>query len=129
MNYIEKGFPVPSDYFGVLWALAGIRDGKVVEHGSTGTMAYNAMNFDTLNRLNPKGSFFSSGMNEEDVILGKEDKLIAAIKEVDQLYSPKLLSIVATGITSVIGLDLAGNCQRNRAGNTSKNDDLPGWRF
>ena len=108
MNDINTGFPTPSDYFGVLWALSGIADGKVVEHGSTGTMAYNAINFRTLNRFDPKGILFTSGMDEEDVIMGREDKLIAAIRDVDQRYQPRLLSVVATAVTAVIGLDLAG---------------------
>ena len=108
MNYMENSFPVPSDYFGILWALAGIKDAKVIEHGSTGTVSYNVVNFDILNHKTPKGQFFSSGIDEDDVIMGREDKLIQAVKELDREHGLKLLPIVATGVTSVIGLDLDG---------------------
>ena len=108
MSYYLGSYPVPSDYFGVLWALAGIKDGIVVEHGAPGTMAYNAVNFKMLGQMEPLGRFFTSGMDEDDVIMGREDKLISAIREVDRLYQPKLISIAATGVTSVIGLDLEG---------------------
>ncbi len=108
MNYFQNSCPLPSDYFGTLWALAGIRDGIVVEHGAPGTMAYNAVNFRMFGPLEVHGRFFTSGLDEDDVIMGREDKLIAAVKEADRLYGPRLISLVATGVTSVIGLDLQG---------------------
>jgi len=112
LNYMENSFPVPSDYFGVLWALAGIKDAILVEHGTTGTVSYNVVNFDILNHQTPKGKLFSSGLDEDDVIMGCEDKLISAVKELDATYRPKLLPIVATGVTSVIGLDLDGIAEK-----------------
>ncbi len=129
MNYMENGFPVPSDYFGVLWALAGIKNAKVVEHGSTGTVAYNTVNFGILNRLKPKGKLFSSGLDEDDVVMGGEEKLVSAIKEVDRLYRPKLLSVVATGVTSVIGLDLNGIADDLRKDIQAKMLVFPGGGF
>jgi nitrogenase molybdenum-cofactor synthesis protein NifE len=108
MDYLENSFPIPSDYFGVLWALAGIKNAKVIEHGSTGTVAYNNVNFGILNYLKPKGILFSSGLDEDDVVMGGEEKIVKGIKEIDELYHPKLISVVATGVTSVIGLDLEG---------------------
>ena len=108
MDYLENSYPIPSDYFGVLWALAGIQDSKTIEHGSTGTAGYNNVNFGILNRLKPRGKLFSSGLDEDDVVMGREEKLISAVKEIDTLYQPKLISIVATGVTSIIGLDLNG---------------------
>ncbi len=129
MDYLENSFPVPSDYFGVLWALAGIKDAKVVEHGSTGTVAYNTVNFGILNRLKPKGKLFSSGLDEDDVVMGREEKLITAVKEVDRLYQPKLLSIVATGVTSVIGLDINGIADELRKDIKAKLLTFPGGGF
>jgi len=104
----HSGFPVPSDYFGVLWALSGIRDLLVLEHGSTGTCNYNAFNYMIMNRQTPKGKLFSSGMDEDDVVMGRDEKIRDAIAELDCNYHPKMIALVATGVTSVIGLDLKG---------------------
>ena len=129
MDYLENSFPVPSDYFGVLWALAGIKDAKVVEHGSTGTVSYNTVNFGILNRLKPKGKLFSSGLDEDDVVMGREEKLISAIKEVDRTYHPELLAVVATGVTSVIGLDINGIVDEYRDEIEAKLIAFPGGGF
>jgi len=104
----HSGFPVPSDYFGVLWALSGIRDLLVLEHGSTGTCNYNAFNYMIMNRQTPKGKLFSSGMDEDDVVMGRDEKIRDAVAELDCKYHPKMIALVATGVTSVIGLDLKG---------------------
>ena len=108
MDLKHSGFPVPSDYFGVLWALSGIRDLLVLEHGSTGTCNYNAFNYMIMNRQTPKGKLFSSGMDEDDVVMGRDEKIRDAIAELDCNYHPKMIALVATGVTSVIGLDLKG---------------------
>lgn len=108
MDLKHSGFPVPSDYFGVLWALSGIRDLLVLEHGSTGTCNYNAFNYMIMNRQTPKGKLFSSGMDEDDVVMGRDEKIRDAIAELDCKYHPKMIALVATGVTSVIGLDLKG---------------------
>ena len=107
----------------------GIKDAMVVEHGSTGTVSYNTVNFGILNRLKPRGKLFSSGLDEDDVVMGWEDKLIAAIKEVDRLYHPRLLAIVATGVTSVIGLDLDGIADEYRGEIQAKLITFPGGGF
>lgn len=108
MDLKHSGFPVPSDYFGVLWALSGIRDLLVLEHGSTGTCNYNSFNYMIMNRQTPKGKLFSSGMDEDDVVMGRDEKIRDAIAELDCKYHPKMIALVATGVTSVIGLDLKG---------------------
>jgi light-independent protochlorophyllide reductase B subunit len=104
----HDGFPVPSDYFGVLWALSGIDDLIILEHGSTGTCNYNAFNYMIMNRQSPKGKLFSSGMDEDDVVMGRDTKIKEAVAELDDEYTPKVIALVATGVTSVIGLDLQG---------------------
>ena len=108
MDLKHNGFPVPSDYFGVLWALSGIKDLLILEHGSTGTCNYNAFNYMIMNRQSPKGKLFSSGMDEDDVVMGRDKKIKEAIVELDRKYHPEMIALVATGVTSVIGLDLQG---------------------
>ena len=89
MDLKHKGFPVPSDYFGVLWALSGIKDLMILEHGSTGTCSYNASNYMIMNRQSPKGKLFSSGMDEDDVVMGRDEKIKEAISELDGKYHPE----------------------------------------
>ena len=40
--------------------------------------------------------------------MGKQDRLVEAIKELDKQFNPKIIFIVATSVTGVIGLDLEG---------------------
>lgn len=108
MDLKLNGFPVPSDYFGVLWGLSGIRDLMILEHGSPGTCSYNAFNYMIMNKQSPKGKLFTSGMDEDDVVMGRDEKIVEAVRELDINYRPKIIALVATGVTSVIGLDLRG---------------------
>jgi nitrogenase molybdenum-cofactor synthesis protein NifE len=108
MALVLNSAPTPSDYFGVLWALAGIKNALVLEHGATGTNFYNIINFGVMNKQTPKGITFSTGLDEDDVVMGREEKIIKGAKELDRLYRPEMISLVATAVTSVIGLDLEG---------------------
>lgn len=108
MRFIMTSAPVPSDYFGVLWALAGIKNALILEHGATGTAFYNAVSFSVMNKQSPKGILFTTGLDEDDVIMGREEKIVRAIKEMDAQYHPEIISLAATAVTSVIGLDLEG---------------------
>lgn len=108
MEYYTNNFPVPSDYFGILWALTGIEDALVIEHGSTGNTSYNVMNYIVMNRQTPQGKLFSSGLDKDDVVYGREYRLVKAIKELDEQFCPKVIFVVATPVTGVIGLDLEG---------------------
>jgi len=108
MDLVLNNAPTPSDYFGVLWALAGIKNALILEHGATGTAFYNAVSFGVMNKQSPKGIVFTTGLDEDDVVMGREDKIIQAARELDELYQPEIISLVATAVTSVIGLDLYG---------------------
>ncbi len=108
MSVICNVAPVPSDYFGVLWALAGLDNSLILEHGATGTTFYTAVSFGVMNKQTPKGLIFSTGIDEDDVILGREDRIIRAAKELDERYHPDVISLAATAVTSVIGIDLHG---------------------
>ena len=106
LSLYRTTIPTPSDYFGTLWSLAGIRDLIMVEHGPTGTAHYNLLNFGALGGASPRGKLFTTGLTEDDVVMGREDSLIKAVLEVDKLYKPRSIALVATAVTAVIGLDL-----------------------
>jgi light-independent protochlorophyllide reductase B subunit len=121
--------PVPSDYFGVLWALAGIKNALVLEHGATGTNFYNNTSFRVMNNQSPKGIIFSTGLDEDDVVMGREEKLFEAAGELDRAYHPDVISLVATAVTSVIGLDLHGIIQELQPRINAKLLAFPGGGF
>ena len=108
MALVTNSAPVPSDYFGVTWALAGIKNALILEHGATGTAFYNAVSFGVMNKQSPKGLLFTTGLDEDDVVMGREEKIVRAVQEMDSRYHPEIISLTATAVTSVIGLDLDG---------------------
>lgn len=120
MDLKLKSYPAPSDYFGVLWGLSGVEDLLVLEHGSTGTCSYNVVNYMIMNKQSPKGKLFSCGMDEDDVVMGRDDKLKRAVEELDQTFHPKIIALVATAVTSVIGLDLGGIIEEIQARTDAK---------
>ncbi|WP_319507845.1 nitrogenase component 1 [uncultured Methanolobus sp.] len=108
MNSHAKVSPVPSDYFGILWALAGVKDIMILEHGPTGNARYNLMNFRAMDRQSPRKKLFSTGLKEDELILGSDEKIATAVKEIDTLYSPDVIALVATCVSKVVGVDLEG---------------------
>jgi nitrogenase molybdenum-iron protein alpha/beta subunit len=73
-----------------------------------------------MNRQSPKGKLFSSGMDEDDVVMGRDEKVKEAIAELDGKYRPEVIALVATGVTSVIGLDLQGIIEEIQSATKSK---------
>jgi nitrogenase molybdenum-iron protein alpha chain len=54
------------------------------------------------------GMWASTALNEADVIGGGEPKLIAAIREIDSLYRPQTITVVAGCVPGIIGDDIDG---------------------
>lgn len=50
--------------------------------------------------------WFSTALDEKDVVMGGEEKLQQALLEIDERYSPKLIVAVATCIPGIIGDDI-----------------------
>jgi nitrogenase molybdenum-iron protein alpha chain len=70
---------------------AGVRSGNLARHGKA---------VDSL--------WFSTAMNESDVIGGGERKLERAIEEIDARYAPKTIVVVAACVPGVTGDDVEG---------------------
>ena len=49
-------------------------------------------------------------MNEDDVVMGDVTRLEEAIIELDKSYEPKVIFVVASSISAVIGTDIKGVC-------------------
>jgi len=106
---LYKFLPPPSDRMGALWALSSIKDAAVLEYGPAGTTHYGIEGFMQLN-AGMSARLFTTHMDETDIVMGDSTRLEATIKEMDQAYSPSVIFVVASSISSVIGTDLDTIC-------------------
>ncbi|MBB5265244.1 nitrogenase molybdenum-cofactor synthesis protein NifE [Catenibacillus scindens] len=102
--------PVPSDRMAIMWTLLGVEDGIVLEYGPAGTTHYCVSLFAQMG-ISPDQNLFTTHMSEDDVIMGDVTRLENAICEIDEGYHPRVIFVIASAVTSVIGTDLAGVCK------------------
>ncbi len=102
-------FPTPSDRMGILWSLLSIKDSVILEYGPAGTTHYSVGFFGKLN-IDNENRLFTTHMSEDDVVMGDVKRLEEAIVEIDQAFSPKVVFVIASSTSSVIGTDLKGVC-------------------
>ncbi len=101
--------PTPSDRMGILWSLLCVEDSIIVEYGPAGTTHYSMSLFGELG-IDQQNRLFSTHMSEDDVVMGDVTRLEKALVEVDENYSPKVIFVVASSVSAVIGSDLRGVC-------------------
>ena len=102
--------PTPSDRMAILWSLLTIEDSIVLEYGPAGTTHYSMGLFGKLN-VDQQNHLFTTHMTEDDVIMGDVTRLEKAIKELDEAYKPKVIFVVASSVSAVIGTDIIGVCR------------------
>ena len=107
---LYRYYPPASDRMGSLWTLCSIKDAYIIEYGPSGNTSFAAVGFNSLN-ARPAADIFTTHINENDIALGSIDNLIAAVKEVDEKYSPKTMFILASSLVAVTGTDIAGICR------------------
>lgn len=101
--------PVPSDRMGVIWTLLSLKDAVVLEYGPAGTTHYSVGMYSAMG-VEPAQSLFTTHLGEDDIIMGDVTRLEEAIREIDTAYKPKIIFIVASAVTSIIGTDIKGVC-------------------
>lgn len=101
--------PTPSDRMGILWSLLCIEDSVIVEYGPAGTTHYSMSLFGELG-IDQQNRLFSTHMSEDDVVMGDVSRLEKALIEIDENYAPKVIFVVASSVSAVIGSDLRGVC-------------------
>lgn len=102
--------PTPSDRMAVMWSLLTVDGAVVLEYGPAGTTHYCVSLFGQMG-ISPNQNLFTTHMSEDDVVMGDVRRLEDAIREVDAGYHPKVIFVIASAVTSVIGTDLAGVCR------------------
>lgn len=106
---IYKYFPVASDRMGIIWTLCSIEDACVIEFGPAGTTHYAVEGIGQLN-ANDSARFYSTHMEETDITFGSYERLEKSIKEVDINIKPKYIFVMASSVSSIIGVDVKSVC-------------------
>ena len=106
---LVRFLPTPSDRMGILWSLLSVEGSVIVEYGPAGTTHYSMGLFGELG-IDQENRLFSTHMSEDDVVMGDVTRLENALIEVDEGYHPKVIFVVASSVSAIIGTDLRGVC-------------------
>lgn len=106
---LVRFLPTPSDRMGILWSLLCVEGSVIVEYGPAGTTHYSMGLFGELG-IDQENRLFSTHMSEDDVVMGDVTRLEKALIEVDEGYQPKVIFVVASSVSAIIGTDLRGVC-------------------
>ncbi len=107
MSRISSVFLPTNEYLGILWALAGVKDVAVINHGTAGCNFFEFVTASQRTRGFIYDRFCSTSLEMEDIALsGGEDKLKAVIKEVAEKESISLIAIIANPVSALIGVDV-----------------------
>ena len=107
---LVRFLPTPSDRMGIIWSLLAVQGAIVLEYGPAGTTHYSMGLYGGLG-LRFQNRLFTTHMSEDDVVMGDVTRLEDAIVELDKSYAPKVIFVVASSVTAVIGTDIKGVCR------------------
>ena len=107
---LVRFLPTPSDRMGIIWSLLAVQGAIVLEYGLAGTTHYSMGLYGGLG-LRFQNRMFTTHMSEDDVVMGDVTRLEDAIVELDKSYAPKVIFVVASSVTAVIGTDIKGVCR------------------
>ncbi|MFI3305663.1 MAG: nitrogenase component 1 [Rikenellaceae bacterium] len=101
--------PQPSYRMGLLWTLLEESNDLVLEYGTAGTTAY-LMKTMMMRGVDVSDRLFTTGLSENEVVMGDVTKLENAIKKLDESYSPRRIYILSSAVSEVTGADVKGVC-------------------
>lgn len=107
---LVRFLPTPSDRMGIIWSLLAVHGAIVLEYGPAGTTHYSMGLYGGLG-LRFQNRLFTTHMSEDDVVMGDVTRLEEALVELDKNYAPKVIFVVASSVTAVIGTDIKGVCR------------------
>jgi len=103
-HYVEPS-ALP-DFIGAYWAMFGIKDSLTLLHGTIGCSIWGRA---TLSQETYDESEFSgTGLAEQDVIFGGEERLRAAIKRAVKVFKPAIICVAPGTVGALIGDDVDG---------------------
>jgi len=102
--------PRPNAIAAAMYTLRDLGVEAIILHGPTGC------NFKTARMLEDDGvRVFTTAMTEQDYIFGGREKLLDVLKKVTEQFSFKLVGVVGTCASMIIGEDMQGVCEEFRA--------------
>ncbi|MCL2226382.1 MAG: nitrogenase component 1 [Oscillospiraceae bacterium] len=107
---LYRFLPAPSHRMAVMWTLMSVKDAIVLEYGPAGTTHYSMGLFGSMG-LSNENRLFTTHISEDDVVMGDVSRLENAIVELDASFKPKVIFVMESGVTSVIGTDIHGVCK------------------
>ena len=102
---LYKYFPKASDRMGFLWTLTTIEDVYIIEYGPAGTTHFAIEGVMGLNAEH-KSNTYTTHIDETDIAFGGTERLEKSILEIDGIHSPKVIFIMASSVSSIIGTDI-----------------------
>ncbi|HTX61438.1 MAG TPA: nitrogenase component 1 [Methanobacterium sp.] len=100
--------------FGVIRAVLGIKGALPLIHGPVGCFYH--IKYLISIRSGRQVTILSTEMDQDDVVFGGEEKLLQKILEADQKYQPKIITVLSSCASSIIGenIDLVLDKARNQ---------------
>lgn len=99
--------PRPNPIIAAMYTLRDLDTDIIIMHGPAGC------GFMAARRLEEAGvRVMTTGMQENDLIFGAEEKLARILKRVDDEFHPKLIGVVGTCASMIIGENLDGAIRR-----------------
>jgi light-independent protochlorophyllide reductase B subunit len=98
--------------FGAIKALSTIKKSVVLVHGPKGCVYH--INYILGMRGDRPSEIYTTCLDEHDVIFGAEEKLKAAIRELDQTLHPELLFVLSCCTSGIIGEDVGSAVRDTR---------------
>ena len=101
----------PLNYrMGLLHTLVSNPDTLVLEYGTAGTTAYAIKALKMIHGIDTSNRLFTTGMGENEIVMGSTTRLENALKTLDKAYSPKAIFVLSTAVSEVTGIDVKGVC-------------------
>lgn len=101
---VYRYLPIPSSRMGFLWAVTNIPGIAVLEFGPMGTT-----NFAT--RHMEEAPIYSTHINDSVLTFGDSGPLRRAVLELEERTRPRMIYVMQSAVTSVIGFDMEAFCE------------------
>lgn len=105
----QADLPAPSYRMGLLWTLLKESNDLILEYGTAGTTAY-TMKTLMMRGVDSADRLFTTGLSENEVVMGDVTRLENAIKKLDEAYAPKRIYVLSSAVSEVTGADVKGVC-------------------
>jgi putative methanogenesis marker 13 metalloprotein len=113
--------PRPNPIIAAMYTLRDLDVDVILMHGPAGC------GFMAARRLEEAGvRVMTTGMQEEDLIYGAEEKLVRILRTVDEKHRPKLIGVVGTCASMIIGESLDRAIEKARVNATVLGVDIHG---